>query len=328
LKTRAAIVEGPGLVRLEEKEIFCGPDEVLVKNVAMGICGSDKNIFLGKMPVHTTEFRHPPVFPFPIGHESGGIVVEAGEKTGSFSPGDRVISFGWNNNFADYFVAREWQLQPAPPEFGDIETALGEPVACAVYSAMNSRISLGDTVAVIGCGFAGQVIIQCAKLMGAFRVVAIDPSSLKLEMARKMGADVLLNPFEKGIREIVFEMTNHRGADVVVEAAGSEASMNLATDITARNGKIVLYSWITQTINLNIGRWHDDGIDIVTTCLVHHTWQERFVWSQKALRTVAQGQVNIRPLIARTYSLENIQEAFEEVSRESSTPTIKAIIRP
>lgn len=136
MQTRAAIVESPGEIRLYEKNLFCGPDEVIVRNLAMGICGTDKNIFLGKMPANTTEFRHPPVFPFPIGHESGGIVVEVGEKIGSFYPGDKVISFGWNNNFADYFVAKEWQLHPSPPEFNDIEIALGEPLACAVFSAM------------------------------------------------------------------------------------------------------------------------------------------------------------------------------------------------
>jgi len=158
--------------------------------------------------------------------------------------------------------------------------------------------------------------------------MAIDPSPYKLEIAKKMGADVLLNPQKKDIREKIFAITKNKGVDVVVEAAGSENSMILATDITARNGKIVLYSWITENINLNISRWHDDGIDIITTGLVHHTVQERFVWSQKALRVIAQKQVKIDPLITKTYSLENIQEAFEEVVRESSTPIIKAIIRP
>lgn len=192
----------------------------------------------------------------------------------------------------------------------------------------DSRITLGDIVGVIGCGFAGQVIMQCAKLIGASQVMAIDPSPYKLEIAKKMGADVLLNPQKKDIREKIFAITKNKGVDVVVEAAGSENSMILATDITARNGKIVLYSWITENINLNISRWHDDGIDIITTGLVHHTVQERFVWSQKALRVIAQKQVKIDPLITKTYSLENIQEAFEEVVRESSTPIIKAIIRP
>lgn len=328
LKNRAAIVEKPFKIRLVEKEISCGPDEILVRNIAMGICGSDRNIFAGKMPGKTTEFRHPPVYPFPLGHESGGEVVETGEKTGNFSVGDKVISFGWNNNFADYFVAREWQLQHAPEEFGDIETALGEPAACAIFSAMNSKITLGDTVVVIGCGFAGQVILSCAKKMGAFRVIAVDPSSPKLKIARDMGADVALNPLFEDVRASVREITGGKGADVAVEAAGSEDSMNLATDVTARNGKIVLYSWITDPVTLDIGRWHDDGIEIITTCLVHHTWQERHIWARKALRPVAQGQIDINLLAGKTYNLEDIQRAFEETSNDGEFPSIKTIIRP
>ena len=328
METRAAIVYGPNDIRLEQKNIQCGPDEVLVKNIAMGICGSDKNIFSGRLPTHTTEFRHPPMFPFPLGHESGGYVTEVGDRTGTFSIGDRVISFGWNNNFADYFVAKEWQLQPAPEEFEDNETALGEPKACAVFSAMNSRISLGDTVAVIGCGFAGQIILQCAKKMGAFRTVAVDPSLPKLEIARIMGADILLNPSEDDVSGAIRDLTGGKGIDVAVEAAGSETSMNMVTDITARNGKIVLYSWITQPVNLNISRWHDDGIEIITTCLVHHTWQERYIWAQKALRPVAQGQIDIKPLIGKTFRLDNIQQAFEEADNDSKGSMIKTLIKP
>ena len=137
-----------------------------------------------------------------------------------------------------------------------------------------------------------------------------------------------MNPSEDDVPSSIRDLTKGKGADVVIEAAGSEASMNMVTDITAKNGKIVLYSWITQPINLNISRWHDDGIEIITTCLVHHTWQERYIWAQKALRPVAQGQIDIKPLIGKTFRLDNIQQAFEEAGNEGRDSMVKTLIKP
>ncbi|MFP4482177.1 MAG: zinc-dependent alcohol dehydrogenase [Thermovirgaceae bacterium] len=327
MKTRAALVDQPGRISIVEKEISCAPDEVMVKNTAIGICGSDKNIFCGKMPPSTTEFRHPPTYPFPLGHESGGEIVEIGRRVNNFNIGDRVISFGWNNNFADYFTAKEWQLQPAPESFNERETALGEPTACAVFSAMNAGIRLGDVVTVIGCGFAGQVIVQCAKKMGASMVIAVDPSDAKRKVAKRFGADVVLHP-EDDICSASGKVSSEAGSDVVVECAGSESSMNLASEIVARNGRIVLYSWITEPVRLNISRWHDDGISIVTTCLVHHTWHERYVWAQKALRPVEQKILDIMPYIEVEFRLDEIQRAFEHACSGKEEAPIKTLILP
>jgi L-iditol 2-dehydrogenase len=81
--------------------------------------------------------------------------------------------------------------------------------------------------------------------------------------------------------EKVKKMTGGIGADVVVEAAGSAESFNAATAMLKHNGKFVFYSWVTQPVTLNISRWHDDGMEFINTCLVHHTWQQRYVWCPK-----------------------------------------------
>ena len=92
-------------------------------------------------------------------------------------------------------------------------------------------------------------------------------------------------------------LTGGRGADVVVEAAGTAESFNAASAMIRHNGKFVFYSWVTTPVNLNISRWHDDGLEFVNTCLVHHTWQERYVWVPDTLRPIIQGSVKIHPLI-------------------------------
>ena len=325
IKTRAALLRGPRDIDLIEKTLVCGDTDVIVKNHLVGICGSDKAFYRGQMPEKTAEFRHDPVFPFPLGHESGGTIVEVGAKVTDFKVGDKVIAFGWNNNFADYFVTPTWQLQPAPDGLEMDFIALGEPISCAMYSGLHCGVQLGDVVLVMGAGFAGQLIAQCAKKKGAKTVVVADVLDGKLALAKKLGADLTVNLAKEDGARIIFDLTNDVGADVVVEAAGGADSYNLASKVLRHNGKYVFYSWVTQPITLNIGRWHDDGFEFVNTCLVHHTWRERYVWTPQALKPVVQGLVDVRPLITHEFKLEEIKKAFDTADRDEAA--IKIVLR-
>lgn len=326
VRTRAAILKGPYDIELIEKDLVCGEDEVIVKNHLIGICGSDKSFYRGQLPPKTAEFRYEPKFPFPLGHESGGTVVEVGSKVTEFKVGDKVMAFGWNNNYADYFVSKTWQLQPAPEGLEMDFVSLGEPIACAMHSGLNCGVQLGDFVVVMGAGFAGQIIAQCAKKKGAYKVAVADVLDGKLQLARELGADVTINLTKEDPVEVVMDLTHGVGADVVVEAAGTESSFNTASEIIKHNGKFVFYSWVTKPITLNISRWHDDGLQFINTCLVHHTWRERYVWTPEALRPVIQGLVNIRPLITKEFKLEEIKEGFAYADQDDAA--IKVVFRP
>lgn len=292
----------------------------------MGICGSDKNFYRGQMPPKTAEFRQEPKFPFYLGHESGGTIVEVGSKVTEYKVGDQVMAFGWNNNYADYFVSKTWQLQPVPEGLDMDIASLGEPTACAMYSGMNSGVQLGDFVVVMGGGFAGQIIAQCAKKKGADKVVVVDVLDGKLELAKKLGTDITINLQKEDPVEIVKELTNGRGADVVVEAAGSESSFNAVTEMIKHNGKFVFYSWVTQPITLNISRWHDDGLQFINTCLVHHTWRERRVWTPETLKPVIQGHIDVKSLITNEFKLNDIKEGFDLADKDDAA--IKIVFRP
>ena len=324
--TRAAILRGIRDIDLVEKTLVCGDNEVIVKNHLIGICGSDKSFYRGQLPPKTAEFRHDPTFPFPLGHESGGTIVEVGAKVSDFKVGDKVIAFGWNNNYADYFCTPTWQLQPAPEGLDMDFVALGEPIACAMHSGLNCGVELGDTVLVLGGGFAGQIIAQCAKKKGALRVIVADVLDGKLELAKKLGADVTLNLNDGDSAQRLFEMTGGAGVDVVAEAAGSASSFNFASEVLRHNGKFVFYSWVTQPVSLNISRWYDDGLQFINTCLVHHTWRERYVWTPPSLRPVAQGNIEIKPLITNEFKLSEIKQAFELADKDETA--IKIVLRP
>lgn len=325
-KTRAARLNGPFDIEMIDRTLECGEDDIIVKNHLMGICGTDKNFYRGFLPAKTAEFRQDPSFPFYLGHESGGEVVAVGDKITEYKVGDKVIAFGWNNNFAEYFKAKSFQLQPVPYNLDMDIAALGEPIACAMYSGLNSGVQLGDTVVVMGAGFAGQIIAQCAKLKGAYRVVVIDVLDGKLELAKKLGADIIINSMREDPVEVVMKLTEGIGADVVIEVAGTTESFNTASEIVRHNGKFVFYSWVTQPITLNISRWHDDGIEFINTCLVHHTWQERYLWTPHALRPVAQGLIDVKSLITNEFSLEDIKSGFDLSDKDDTA--IKIVFRP
>jgi L-iditol 2-dehydrogenase len=113
---------------------------------------------------------------------------------------------------------------------------------------------------------------------------------------------------------------------VVVEAAGSANSFNFASEVIRHNGKFVFYSWVTQPVMLNISRWHDDGLEFINTCLVHHTWRERYVWAPRALRPVAQGMIDVRPLITHEFPLSEIKAGFDLADKDDAA--VKIVFRP
>jgi 2-desacetyl-2-hydroxyethyl bacteriochlorophyllide A dehydrogenase len=318
MKTRATLLKAPGQIVLAERELTLGPEDVLVRGHLSGVCGSDKAMYRGDIPEKIT-------LPLWIGHESGGTVVEVGSKVREYKPGDKVMVFNWCNTFADCYKVPVSGLQPVPDGLDLDLASLGEPVACAMYSALTCGAQLGDVVVVYGMGFAGQIIAQAVKRMGAYKVVAIDVLEQKLDIAKHLGSDVQINAKAQDPVKAVRDLTKGGGADVVVEAAGSEVSMNQATAMLKHNGILALYSWITQPVTLNIGRWHDDGLQIRTTGLVHHTEQERVIWTPWALRSVIQGLVNVRPLITHEFPLEKVAEAFEVADKDPTA--IKVVVR-
>ena len=324
--TRAARLNKAYDIELIERELECGEDDIIVKNHMMGICGSDKSFYRGFLPPQTAEFRQPPEFPFLLGHESGGTVAAVGSRVSDYKVGDKVMAFGWNNNFADYFKAKSFQLQPVPEGLDMDIAALGEPTACAMFSGLHTGVQLGDTVVVMGGGYAGQIIAQCSRLKGAYQVIVVDVLDGKLDLAKSLGADVVINSREEDPVAKVKALTGGRGADVVVEAAGTAESFNAASAMIRHNGKFVFYSWVTTPVNLNISRWHDDGLEFVNTCLVHHTWQERYVWVPDTLRPIIQGSVKIHPLITNEFRLETIRAGFDLADKDDAA--IKIVFRP
>lgn len=326
---KSACLTGIRQIEVRRRELNPGDNHVVVRTHAAGICGQDKNLYNGIIPPSgglNTEMKTAFSYPYFFGHEAGGTVVEVGANVRKYKPGDRVIAFAWVETYSDYFIAGEDELEPAPPGLEMDLVALGEPIGCAVFSGLCSKVQLGDSVAIVGMGFAGQVIAQVAKRKGAYQVIGVDVVDGKLELAKSLGLDHAINSTDTDPLTAILDLTNGEGADVVVEAAGTNAAVQLCNDAVKHNGVLVFYSWITRDVTINISRWHNNSLEVVNTGLVHHGVLQRHIWVPQALRPVLQGQIDIAPLITHTFDLGEMDMAMQTANEDPAA--IKILLRP
>lgn len=328
MEARVVTIMDKGIVQLTKENLEPKENEVLVKTKFSSICGTDKNYFKKIVPPVThiidpshsnTEAKY--AYPLKVGHEGAGEVVAVGKHVTDFKVGDPVMNFGWCNTMSDYFV------QKLPHDgYGVMhmidgltweEAALAEPTACAIFAGMNSGIKLGDTVAVVGSGYAGQVMMQVARRMGAKKIIAVDLIPGKLKLAKKMAADLAIDANDpQEALELIIQETKGYGVDVALEVAGNSDSIDFCSKILKHGGILGLYSWIINPITIYVNRWHNNGFDIRTLALMHRIMNDKFWWIEKALSNVANGMIDIKPLISHTYDLEDCQEAFDIASRD------------
>lgn len=134
---------------------------------------------------------------------------------------------------------------------------------------------------------------QVVKRMGAAKVICVDVVDGKLDLAKRMGADIVLNPERDDVAEVVMRETNRQGADVVIEAAGNDTAIQLCSDVLKHGGILGLYSWVLEPATLFINRWHNDGFDIRTLALMHRIKMDRPWWISKTLQNVANGMIRL-----------------------------------
>ena len=336
MRTRVVVTKKPNEVVVEEHDLKPGDNEVLVKTYLASICGTDKNYSEGKMPREVqveqvdgnNEAHH--AYPLKMGHEAAGVIVEVGKNVTDFKVGDKVMSFGWYNTMADYFVApvvhNGYGVVKVPEGMSMEAASLGEPTACAIYAGMQSGVELGDVVVVVGVGFSGQIIAQVVKKMGAAKVICVDVVDGKLNLAKKMGADIVLNPNKDDVVGTVLKETNNQGADVVIEVAGNDSAIQLCSDVLKHGGIMGLYSWVLEPAQLYINRWHNDGFDIRTLALMHRIKIDRPWWIEKTMQNVANGMIQIDSLISHVFDLADAAKAFDVACNDPDA--CKVMLRP
>jgi threonine dehydrogenase-like Zn-dependent dehydrogenase len=232
---QAAILQKPGLFTIEEMEIpRPGPDELLVRTKACGICTSEIDFYLG----------HAPGLSYPrfIGHEPAGIVEEVGSEVQGFAEGDHVSVWSEGKAYAEHFVTKAafaYKLLPETP----FDEALGEPIACSTNGVRKADPQLNDSVCLVGCGFMSLIMLQVFRARGAGMVIAVDMRDSVLDLARQLGATHLVNPRNQDPVAAVKELTGGRGVDIGVEAAGTQATLDLVGNVVRMEGKLEVFGF-------------------------------------------------------------------------------------
>jgi L-iditol 2-dehydrogenase len=306
-------------------------EEVLVRSRASGICHSDYELISGKYIIPFTY----PVIP---GHEWSGEVVAVGKNVTRFKAGDRVVGecvigcgacpicqggnftncptsdhFGFtiNGAHAEYLKARPEWLHKLPDEVTFKQGALVEPFSVGYYSIYtNGGVDASDTVAVLGGGPIGQASVAAASAMGA-RVIMIEPLKHRQEVGRKLGATEFIDPLTENAEERVRALTDGYGADLVIEAAGANASLASALHLARNNGRIS-YTGINigNEIPVEMGLIQARGLQIKGTV------GSPFVW-ERVLAFLAKSGKDISPIVTNEFKLAEVENAFRLASERA-----------
>lgn len=322
----AFVIEAPnkfGLKKIKIPEI--GRDEVLIKSRASGICHSDYELISGKYIIP---------FDYPIipGHEWSGEVAAVGEDVKTFKTGDRVVGecvigcgtcslcksgnftncptsdhFGFTINGADaeYFKAKPESLHILPQGISFQAGALVEPFTVGYYAVdVNGGTNPSETVVISGGGNIGLCAVAAARGMGA-EIILIEPMPQRAAVAKKLGADFVVDPTKEDPVKKVLELTDGQGADLVIEAAGADKSLAAVFDYARNNGRISMVGInIGKTIQSELGKIQIKGLQI-KGCV-----GSPFVW-EKALKFLEKSQTDLTPIQTHSFPLEEAEKGFE-----------------
>lgn len=327
------------------------PHQILVKTHQASVCGSERYFYrdIGVRPQDEarggaeTQLDKPReggrpqhAYPMgPLGHEGGGTIVDVGSAVdeylggGKVSVGDRVGSLIYPT-YTDYWVTDPAHVQPIPEGVSFEVGCLYEPLGCAAWAALHMGVKLGDIVAVNGVGFAGNIMLQGAVKAGASKVIAVDMEKTKLNIAKRLGADYIINAAEVNPVEIVNEVTCGEGVDVAVEAVGGDGvGIVQAIGMVRHNGIVALYGDNYLPVKeFCFHRFHEDGLEIRNLNAVHYTRLRSIENMREAYRAVQRGVFNLEIIFENSvkYGLDEIADVFkaesEALDRQSSLKTL------
>lgn len=271
MKMKAALMYGPNDIRVEETEKpICPKDGLLLKIMAVGLCGSDiRNL--------TTDSRKGD-YPFIYGHEIVGFVEETGSEQTKYSVGDRLFLFpgtycmecdecisGHSENCSDTAVAklagtggfaqyvavsgekiRRGGIYEIPDDVSFEAASLGEPLTSVFACLENVDVKFPDTLVIIGAGPIGCFMAQLSKIRGAQKIIMIDINDNRLEMAKQFGVDITINSSKEDPIEAVKSLTNGKGADKVISATPANATQTQSIHMVRKGGLVVFFGGVPK----------------------------------------------------------------------------------
>jgi 2-desacetyl-2-hydroxyethyl bacteriochlorophyllide A dehydrogenase len=295
-----------------------GEDEVCIKVHACGLCGTDIHIFEGTFPATP---------PLVLGHEYSGRVIEAGSSVRQVKPGDAVavdpniacglchfcrkgkihlcerltaLGVHFDGGFQEFSKAPARQVYRLPESVPLSWGAMAEPVSCCLHGIDLAAIEPGDTVAILGAGAIGLIMLQLAKLAGASKIFVVEPNTRRQALARKLGADLCWTP-----EGAAFRTLDGGGVDVCIECSGTPGGFASALEDAKRGGTVVVFGVSDQGLQTSISPFevYYKELRIRGAFVNPNTFS-------RALELLATRKLCLDDILTRSVPLTNLQDAI------------------
>jgi len=349
---KALVAHAPGDYRLEMIEVpTAGPGEIIIKVEACGVCAGDIKAYHGAPSFWGGE-GNPSYIKAPMvpGHEFIGEIVQMGDHVSGFSIGDRVISeqivpcgecrfcktgrhwmcqkhdvYGFQNNvnggMAEYMRFPKEALNYHVPKDMPIEQAiLIEPFACSKHAVDRAGITNEDVVVLSGSGTLGLGMVGAAKKRNPKTLIVLDMKNDRLELAKKYGADIVLNPAEDDVVKTVLAMTDGYGCDIYIEATGHPSSVSQGLEMIRKMGTFVEFSVFKDLVEVDWSIISDrKELDLLGAHLSPYCYEPVIEW-------IADGSLPTEGVVTHTLPLDRWEEAFKIAERGDAS--LKVILVP
>jgi threonine 3-dehydrogenase len=328
MKAVAKIRAEPGAELIDVDIPTPGPNEVLVKVLATSICGTDLHIYEWNTWAQQRIHHLPQI----MGHELCGEVIELGSNVTHIKKGDVISTethiacghcflcrtglshicmngsiFGVDINgvFAEYALVpatNAWILDEKIPK--DYASVM-EPLGNAVHTVLAGEI-VGNTVLITGCGPIGLMSIAVSRICGATTIIATEINEYRLQLAKKVGADIVLNPKKDNVVQRVLDETEKLGVDVVLEMSGNPAAMHEAFDAIRPGGRYSILGILDNPVEIDFNKIVFKYLTVqgINGRLMFSTWY-------KTSRFLSSGRLDLKPIITHRLKLEEFEKGME-----------------
>lgn len=321
---KSAVFYGKHDMRVEESPMpKVGAEDVLIQVKACGICGTDVHIYEGdKGAAEVT----PPTI---LGHEFSGVVAEVGSAVTNVKVGDHVcidpncycgtcdfcrngiahyctdmIGYGTtvNGGFAEYCSVNQRQVYKLGDHTTFEQGAMTEPVACCLHGMDMCNIHPGSSVVIIGGGMIGLLMLQLARLAGAARTALLEPVASKREVAKKLGADICIDPIHEDVKAAL-AAAGMTWVNTVIECVGRTSTIEQAIDIVGNKGTVMMFGLTKpdDTISLKPFEVFQKEIELKASYINPYT-------QKRALELIDSGRLDVSSMVYAVESLDNLAE--------------------
>ena len=324
------IMTAPGKIEFQEISIpKLNENEVLVKIMRIGVCGSDIHVYRGEHPYTR--------YPITQGHEVSGKIEKIGSKVQGFKLNDKVtiqpqvvcgrcyqcthgnyhicddlkvMGFQTTGAASEFFVVNSEKLIKLPSEMTYEEGAMIEPCAVGVHAVLKGGDVSDFNVLVLGAGPIGNLISQTAKALGARSVMITDLSNYRLGIAEEVGIDFTINPLKQTLSEEIFKSFGPHKADLIIECVGVNETIETAIDIARKGTDIIVVGVFGDNPSINLGFIQDRELRLIGN-LMYQT--EDYI---KAIELIQSKKINLKPLMSTHFPFKDYIKAYEYIEKK------------